>query len=88
MKSVNIVLWICFLGMFSVDIFCYLIKTNKLIHFDYSVVQRMKNALHALIAFPQNNLRLFINGKLVYGDGNRIEDLRAILNGHFGNDLR
>lgn len=60
-------------------------------HFNQSirrVVQRMEYALRNLITFPQNNFRLFINGKLVYTDANRIEDLHDILNGCFANESR
>lgn len=74
----------CPMDLFSGYLFIFLdfwlTKTN-LWHcfFLHSDLKRMKIALQCLIDSPQNNFRVFRNGQLVYSDGNRIDDLEAIL---------
>lgn len=50
-------------------------------------VNRTQNALRDLIASPQNNFRVFVDGSLIYGNDSDVEDLQSMLASYFGKDM-
>lgn len=53
---------------------------------NFSDVSRMKKSICNLIAAPQNNLRVFHNGRCVYADGHAERDLKSALGPYVGNE--
>ena len=52
----------------------------------FSDVVRMKKSICNLIAAPQNNFRVFHNGRCVYADEHDERDLVSLLSTYIGND--
>lgn len=46
----------------------------------------MKKSIHNLITAPQNNFRVFHNGRCVYADEHDERDLQSLLSSYIGND--
>lgn len=49
--------------------------------------ERMKRAVKGLLDTPQNNLKIFKNGQIVYNDDSSFNDLNCVLQECFSNDV-
>lgn len=96
MKSANIAHWICSRGKFRFVVFASLLfplprrkPSDAVIQSPFvclcSDVPRMKKSICNLIAAPQNNFRVFHNGRGVYADKRDERAFESFLSSFFGN---